>query len=87
MNACSPGWIETDLTRPFAVKAGKSCEEMGMLPAEKGAIAPLYLALEATVTPAGTAYYYGSDAKRSPMHKYRSPGTEPHEGDDEPCAK
>ena len=28
INACSPGWIETDLTRPFAVAAGKTPKEM-----------------------------------------------------------
>ena len=37
INACSPGWIETDLSRPFAVAAGKTPQEMGMLQPEQGA--------------------------------------------------
>ena len=35
INACSPGFIETDLTRPYAEKSGKTPEQMGMLPPEK----------------------------------------------------
>ena len=43
VNACSPGFIETDLTRPFAESAGKAPQEMGMLPVEMGARCPLFL--------------------------------------------
>ena len=28
----------------------------------------------------GNGRYYGSDAKRSPLDKYRSPGSPPYEG-------
>ena len=30
--SCSPGFIETDLTRGFATASGRSPQEMGMLP-------------------------------------------------------
>ena len=43
LNACSPGFIGTDLTRPWAEKAGKKLEEIGALPVEKGTIAPVHL--------------------------------------------
>jgi hypothetical protein len=60
---------------------GKSCAEMGMLPASEGAVAPLFLALQKNLpTPAGNGWYYGSDAKRSPLHKYREPGTPEYDG-------
>ena len=32
--SCSPGFIETDLTRGFATRSGKSPQEMGMLTVE-----------------------------------------------------
>ena len=81
INTCSPGFVYTDLTHPFAVSAGKTPEEMGMVTPDQGATCPLYLALDASVpTPAGQAWYYGSDSKRSPLHKYRSPGDAPYDG-------
>lgn len=43
VNSCSPGFIETDLTRPFAEGSGKTPAEMGMLPVENGARCPLFL--------------------------------------------
>ena len=33
-NAIAPGFIETDLTRGFATRSGKTPQEMGMLTAE-----------------------------------------------------
>jgi len=71
MNSCSPGFIETDLTRPFSEKSGRTPSEMGMLPVEKGTIAPIHLLMDDLE---GNGRYYGSDAKRSPMHRTRSPG-------------
>jgi NAD(P)-dependent dehydrogenase (short-subunit alcohol dehydrogenase family) len=83
INACSPGFIETDLTRPFAAAKGKSPVEMGMKAPEAGTTAACFLAIDPKVpTPAGTAWYYGSDALRSPLHKYRSPGDPPYDGTD-----
>ena len=70
MNSCSPGFIQTDLTKPWLKSSGKTPEEMGMLPVEKGTIAPVHLLMSNLE---GNGRYYGSDGKRSPMHKYRSP--------------
>lgn len=79
INACTPGFIETDLTRGFS--SGKSREElaaMGMKPPEAGTVSPLFLLFG---EPAGNGRYYGSDAKRSPLDRYRSPGSPEYTGD------
>jgi len=70
INSCTPGYIETDMTRPFAAASGSSPDEMGMKPAAEGARAPLHLLLGDV----GTGWYYGSDAVRSPLNRYRGPG-------------
>ena len=83
INSCTPGFIETDLTRPFADKSGKTPEEMGMLPVEKGTVAANYLMmgdLEGDIAGYQSGRYYGSDAKWSPFHKYRSPGDPAYDG-------
>ena len=83
VNSCSPGFIETDLTRPWADKSGKKPEEMGMLPVEKGTIAPNYLMmgdLEGDIEGYESGRYYGSDGKRSPFHKSRNPGDPVYDG-------
>jgi len=83
INSCTPGFIETDLTKPFAEKAGKTPEEMGMLPVEKGTVAANYLMmgdLEGDIAGYQSGRYYGSDAKWSPFHKYRSPGDKEYDG-------
>ena len=77
MNSCSPGWIETDLSRPGTdLGNGKRSGERpkGMLPVEKGTIAPIHLLIDELE---GNGRYYGSDAKRSPMHKSRDPDKDP----------
>jgi len=74
INACSPGFIETDLTRPFATMSGKTPAEMGMKPVEEGAKSSLFLMTEDFV---GHGWYWGSDCERSPMDKYRSPFVDP----------
>jgi NAD(P)-dependent dehydrogenase (short-subunit alcohol dehydrogenase family) len=70
INSCTPGYIETDMTRPFATASGSSPDEMGMKPAAEGAKAPLHLLLGDV----STGWYYGSDAVRSPLDRYRGPG-------------
>lgn len=73
VNACTPGFIETDMTRSFT--EGKSREEMerlGMKPPEAGAVSTMFLLFG---DPPGNGRYYGSDAKRSPLDRYRSPGS------------
>jgi NAD(P)-dependent dehydrogenase (short-subunit alcohol dehydrogenase family) len=71
VNACTPGFIETDLTRPYLAGAGKTAKEMGMKPPSEGTRSPLHLLFGAVE---GNGRYYGSDAKRSPLDRYRSPG-------------
>jgi NAD(P)-dependent dehydrogenase (short-subunit alcohol dehydrogenase family) len=72
VNACTPGFIETDLSRHYAVAAGKSPADLGMKSPAEGAKAPLHLLFGALH---GNGHYYGSDAKRSPLDRYRAPGT------------
>mmetsp|Transcript_11305 Transcript_11305/g.26570 ORF Transcript_11305/g.26570 Transcript_11305/m.26570 type:complete len:299 (+) Transcript_11305:49-945(+) len=70
VNSCSPGYIKTDLTAGMGATA----------PPEKGALAPLQLLLGDLPPPSqgGTARYYGSDAVRSPLDRYRGPGDPPY---------
>ncbi len=78
INACTPGFIETDLTRPYAESAGRTPKEMGMKQPADGTRSTLHL-LFADLE--GNGRYYGSDAVRSPMDRYRSPGDPPYTGD------
>lgn len=74
INACTPGFIETDMTRPYAVSQNKSAAELGMKPPSEGAKAPTFLLFGEVE---GNGRYYGSDAQRSPLDRYRSPGSPP----------
>jgi NAD(P)-dependent dehydrogenase (short-subunit alcohol dehydrogenase family) len=74
INACTPGWIDTDLTRYHAEASGKSPTELGMKPASEGTRSALYLLFEPLE---GNGRYYGSDAVRSPLDAYRAPGDPP----------
>ncbi len=78
VNACTPGFIATDMTRPYSESSGKTPEELGMKPPVAGTVAPMFLLFG---EPEGNGRYYGSDAKRSPLDRYRSPGSEPYTGD------
>jgi len=78
VNACTPGFIETDLTRPYAEARGVTPEEMGMKPPAAATRAPLHLLLG---DPGASGWYFGSDAERSPLDRYRSPGDPPYTGD------
>lgn len=78
VNACTPGFIETGMTRPMAEREGKDPEELGMKPPEEGTTAQMFLLFG---DPDGTGWYYGSDAERSPLDRYRSPGDPPYTGD------
>jgi NAD(P)-dependent dehydrogenase (short-subunit alcohol dehydrogenase family) len=78
INACTPGFIETDMTRRYAEESGQSPEELGMKSPFEGARAPMFLLFG---EPAGNGRYYGSDARRSPMDRYRSPGDPEYTGD------
>lgn len=78
VNACTPGFIETDMTRPWADEAGKAPAEMGMKPPSSGTRAPMHLLFGALD---GNGRYYGSDALRSPLDRYRGPGTPEYAGE------
>jgi NAD(P)-dependent dehydrogenase (short-subunit alcohol dehydrogenase family) len=78
VNACTPGFIATDMTRPYSESSGKTPDELGMKPPVAGTVAPMFLLFG---EPEGNGRYYGSDAKRSPLDRYRSPGSEPYTGD------
>ncbi|MGB1140221.1 MAG: SDR family NAD(P)-dependent oxidoreductase [Halioglobus sp.] len=78
INACTPGYIATDLTLPRAEDRGLSPEELGMKSPEHGTVAIMHLLFG---TPHGSGHYYGSDGKRSPMDRYRAPGDPEYLGD------
>lgn len=78
VNACTPGFIATDMTKGRAKEQGKTPEELGMKTPHEGATATLHL-LFGDLPASG--WYYGSDAQRSPLDRYRSPGDPPFQGD------
>mmetsp|Transcript_53205 Transcript_53205/g.147525 ORF Transcript_53205/g.147525 Transcript_53205/m.147525 type:complete len:136 (-) Transcript_53205:59-466(-) len=65
INAVTPGYIATDLT------AGMGATN----PPEKGTTAPLACLFGDME---GNGRYYGSDAVRSPLDRYRGPGDPPY---------
>lgn len=73
VNACSPGYVLTDLTAGMG--ASKTPDESNCH------VAPLFLLFDEPPTPPATAWYYGSDAVRSPLNVYRGPGDPPYKGD------
>ena len=77
VNACTPGFIETDLTRRYVEGSGKSAQEMGMKPPSEGTRSPMHL-LFGTLD--GNGRYYGSDTLRSPLDRYRAPGSPAYVG-------
>jgi len=64
---CSPGFIDTNMTKGYNAKKG---------PAE-GTPAIKKLLLEQLE---GNGWYYGSDGERSPYHFMRNPGEPPYDG-------
>jgi NAD(P)-dependent dehydrogenase (short-subunit alcohol dehydrogenase family) len=78
INACTPGYIETDLTRPTAAARGAAPAELGMKPPAAGTVTILFLLFG---EPGGSGHYYGSDARRSPLDRYRAPGSPEYTGD------
>ena len=86
VNACSPGMIATDIMGSFlpwwvpipnvAVRF-LAAKLAGAKTPDEGTVSTMHL-LFADLE--GNGRYYGSDAKRSPLDTYRSPGTAPYEG-------
>ena len=77
INACTPGFIATDMTRQYEQGRGQSLAAMGAKTPREGASCPLFLLLG---EPESSGHYYGSDAKRSPLDRYRAPGSPPYTG-------
>jgi NAD(P)-dependent dehydrogenase (short-subunit alcohol dehydrogenase family) len=69
VNSASPGFIDTDLVNDLVGNAGKRAADMGALP--PAASAKVFERLLFGEVAAGQ--YFGSDALRSPVHRYRSP--------------
>ena len=67
VSACSPGFIDTDLTRSFM----NSPSEAGALQPAAATKVMNHLLFSEGI---GSGYYFGSDAKRSPLDRYRDPG-------------
>lgn len=57
---------------------GKSPEEVGMKKPEEGVKSTMFLLFHENV---GSGSYFGSDAKRSPLDRYRSPGDPEYTGE------
>jgi len=70
INSCSPGFINTDITRGMGASN----------PPSKGAVCPVQLLMSETIGNNPTGWYYGSDVVRSPFHCYRDPGEPPYDG-------
>jgi len=70
INACTPGYIATDLVRSHWESQGKTPDQIGCKPVEEGAHCPCKLLFD--VTTSGS--YYGGDGVRSPLHKFRRIG-------------
>lgn len=66
VNSCSPGFIDTDLTKGYGAK----------LTPDQGTVSALHCLFNSDV---GTGKYFGSDGLRSPLNKYRAPGDAPYE--------
>ena len=47
---------------------------------EQGAVCPVFLTIGDVPTPPGEAWFFGSDALRSPLDNYREPGSPPYDG-------
>jgi NAD(P)-dependent dehydrogenase (short-subunit alcohol dehydrogenase family) len=75
VNACTPGFIETDLGREFL--GARTPSEAGMKSPADGARVVRQLIFG---EPRGTGRYFGSDGLRSPMDRYRAPGTPEYTG-------
>ena len=71
-NACSPGFIITDLTKNLGIESEtQSLEDMGALPVSQSTVSVMHLLFSDAVRESGR--YYGSDGRRSPLDAYRSP--------------
>jgi len=87
VNACSPGMIATDIIGSFlpwwvplpnlAVRY-IAAKVMGAKTPDEGSVSTMHLLFADGLQ--GNGRYYGSDAKRSPLDRYRSPGSPEYDG-------
>jgi len=75
VNACTPGFIETDLGKDFL--GDRTPAQAGMKSPAQGARVIMKLLFD---SPGGSGHYYGSDSLRSPMDRYRAPGSPEYTG-------
>jgi hypothetical protein len=73
---CSPGCIDTDCEPHTFGFYDSSAQYPMTLPVEMGVVAPMHLLFG----PVTSGWYYGNDAKRSPLHVGRDQGTAEYEG-------
>ena len=87
VNACSPGMVATDIMGSFlpwwvplpnAAVRFLATKLAGAKTPDEGTVSALHLLFSEELE--GNGRYYGSDAKRSPLDRYRSPGSPPYEG-------
>jgi hypothetical protein len=75
--------IKTDLFITYAKQTGQTVDESisgwGAKDPIESTVAAMFLLFEASHEQS-SGFYFGSDGKRSPMHKYRSPGTPEYDG-------
>lgn len=70
INAQTPGWIATDLTKGMGANK----------PPSEGCVAAMKLLFD-DLRPEERGFYFGSDGLRSPIDRYRDPGTPEYNGD------
>jgi len=89
VNSCSPGMIATDIFGgflpwwvpiPSVVIRWAAVRAMNAKTPEEGTVSTMHLLFSPMVETVPQGRYYGSDAKRSPLDVYRSPGSEPYVG-------
>ena len=87
INACTPGFLNTDLTKQFAIESGKTPKDMGMKTPAEGTKSTLMLLYEGSQTSTTgsrrSGLFYGSDGKRNPLHTYRNAGDPEYAGEKE----
>ena len=74
MGGFLPWWVPL----PNALVRFLAARLMGAKTPDEGTVSTMHLLFADGLE--GSGHYYGSDAKRSPLDRYRSPGSLPYEG-------
>jgi carbonyl reductase 1 len=89
VNSCSPGMIATDIFGGFlpwwapvpgALLRWIATKMMNAKTPDEGTVSTMHLLFSPEIDSLPQGRYYGSDAKRSPLDTYRSPGSPPFDG-------